>query len=93
MSYNDLKQEFNMVDDGDPWGNAMSWWFAIADELEGNRELSCPDHWEFRMSPLGPENDSYQAAIVNEYSDAVLIRFGNVLCRYVQFLKYKNMDY
>ena len=94
MSYQDLKGEFALFNcDGDPWGTAMLWWFAVAEELECNRELSCPDHWQFKPSPMDADNDSYEASIVNEYPDDVLFKFGNVLCRYTQFLKYKNMDY
>lgn len=93
MTCEDLKNEYKLTNDGDSWGNSMSWWFAIADELEGNRGLLCPEHWEYRMSPMRPDNENYEASIVTDYPDDDLIEFGNVLERYTRLLKHLGEDY
>ena len=38
MTYDDLKYEFRLTSDGDPWGTGMQWLFASADEIYFNRD-------------------------------------------------------
>ena len=54
-----------------------------------------PREWRFRPSPLGPSNDpeDFAADLIQEISDAALLRFGRVLHRYAGLLKHHGMDY
>ena len=90
-----LKQEFNLTSDGDAWGNAMLWWFSIADEIHFNREFDVPSEWQFRPSPIGPSNDpdDYITTVVREASDAELQSFGALIHRYARALKHAGKDY
>ena len=92
-----LKAEFRLTDDlGDSWGNAMQWWFTIADEIYFNRDKLCvPDEWQFKPSPLGPSNDpdDYVTNVVKNTPDETLMGFGNLVHRYASLLKSKRMDY
>ena len=93
-SYKDAKFEFKLTSDGDKWGNGMIWLFNIADEIHFNRDTCVPDEWQFRPSPLGPSSDDdYQAEIVQNMPDDDLLRFGNVIHRYLDRVRFLGEDY
>ncbi|KPK72274.1 MAG: hypothetical protein AMJ84_04625 [Acidithiobacillales bacterium SM23_46] len=56
LNYDDLRTEFRLGDDYDPWGHCMHWLFTIADHLYWT-EGETPEAWQFRPSPIGPQND------------------------------------
>jgi len=89
MNLKDIKNEYALTCCGDSWGTAMQWFFTIADELYFEREITVPSEWEFRPSPLGPSNDDddLTTQMVRGYDDETLVAFGNILNRYVRFLK------
>ena len=95
MTFSDLKAEFRLVSDGDDWGTAMLFWFAIADEIHFNRDFPVPNEWEFRPSPLGPSNEEgdYIADTVREADDDSLARFGALIHRYARLLRHLGKDY
>ena len=96
MTLRDLKFEFRLTADGDGWGNAMHWWFVIADEIHFEREaLSVPDDWHFRASPLGSSNedDDYAVTAVREADDGTLMAFGALMHRYARLLKHLGKSY
>lgn len=95
MTIKDLKIEFRITNCGDAWGTTLSWLFAIAEELYFNRDTEVPDSWNFQPSPFGitTDDDSYELNVVRECDDALLIKFGNILSRYANFLKRANKDY
>lgn len=97
LTTKDLIAEYRLTHCGDNWGNCMEWWFAIADEIYWNRapHLRVPDNWQFRPSPLGPQNEpeSYTTEIVQSATDSALEEFGAMLHRYAAILKKRGEDY
>lgn len=93
-TYEELKAEFRLGYSGDPWGHVLGWLFAIADEMETNRN-GAPVEWEFRQSPMGPDEESYEYCVLQQAppSDNDLERFGNLLWRYRAKLKHLGKDY
>ncbi len=89
----DLKSEFKLTQDGDPWGNAMIWHFNVADELF-SREGYVPKHWHYRPSPFGRSGeDDPEDYLVAESNTDDLVTFGNLLCRYTRLLRHLGHDY
>ena len=91
-----VMNEIRATDSGDAWGNALNWWFVIADEIYFNRPaLHVPAEWRFRPSPLGPQNDpgDYASGVVVELDDALLKRLGAFCNRYCRLLKHLGKDY
>ena len=95
FTYANAKAEFRLTSDGDDWGNVLGWWFHVADEIYWNRDFPVPEEWEFRASPIGPQNepDEYETEVVRNMSDDDLAHFGAVLNRYARFLKHCGKDY
>lgn len=94
MTYDDLKQEFRLTNDGDSWGNAMSWLFAMADEIYFHRDFEVPTKWQFRPSPLGPDTEErYETEIIKETKDAELIKFADLIYRYETALRHAGESY
>ncbi len=61
-------------DGTDPWGSAMSVWFACADHLYGrNDDVDVPDEWEFRSGLGLDEPDPLYADFASDY----LVMLGN----------------
>lgn len=82
LSIDDLKFEYRLGNDGDAWGHCMQWWFAIADEIEFNRDFDVPADWQFRPSPLGLcEDDEYMRSIMNDATDDALRAMGAMVHR------------
>lgn len=77
---------------GDPWGNAMSLWFSVADYIWFETEYMTPAHWEYRAGAgRGGLDDleEYDPWLYNALASAeieTLIRTGNVLERYTRML-------
>ena len=91
----DLKGEYRMFgDDGDPWGAVMGVWFQVAHHLEARGRLA-PAAWSFNPGALGPhvDRDDVWFEALDGASDAALIAFGNILCRYAAKLKVAGKDY
>lgn len=87
---------YRLTNDGDAWGSCMKWWFTIADEIYFNRDnLSVPDDWQFRPSPLGPSNEEgdYEADECKAASDEDLMAMGGLMHRLAGILKAKGLDY
>ena len=96
MNFNDLKSDFRMTSDGDNWGNCLSWWFTIADEIYFNREnLRVPESWRFKPSMCGPSNEAnrWETIAVLEADDVSLMKFGHLISRYASLLKHLGKDY
>lgn len=69
--YKELRWEFNLTWDGnDPWGSALDWWFAIAENLY-HAGVKLPAEWEFRDAPghAGVDLDDYSDATIKGYLD------------------------
>jgi len=94
ITYHELLAEYRLIgDDGDGYGTCMKWFFAVANELD-RRNLICPDHWQYRPSPFGPEKpEDYEQEICSQATEKALIAFGNMLERYYRLLKAAGMDY
>lgn len=85
-----LVQDF----DGDEWGWAMSWWFAICDEMTFNRDLATPCEWQFHPSPMGKRNDDeWKDEILAQMSNGQLAYLGKLLHRYTTRLRKLGKDY
>jgi len=71
-----------------PWGDCMHWWFTVAEEMF-MRGLPIPETWEYRQSPLGPQNDpdDYATQIVWGLPDGDLLRLGQVMTRYAGVIR------
>lgn len=94
FTYKDAMAEFRLCST-EPWGDAMHWWFTIADELYFRDPSLVPEHWKYRPSPLGPTNDDddYATGIVKGMSDAELLRLGATMDRYARIIKRAGRDY
>lgn len=93
MTYQDLKSELRLSNDGDSWRTCMSWWFATAAELF-ERGVYLPPEWQYRPSPMGAiDPDAYETPIVAEAGDDDLLRFGRLLDRYSSKLKESGKAY
>jgi len=90
---NALIRELTMGCAGDDYGWAMGCWFAIADRIHHDLDELCPDHWEHTAGMGGPDTDSYEYELAQSYDLDELIETGNILYRYVKYLKYKGLDY
>lgn len=94
-----LKEVYNMYHDGDQWGNAMGFFFAVADYLCFDTDIPVPDSWGFRPSPLGPDDESYQYREIEtlieagEITDQDVLRFGRILNRLTDIYRAKGIDY
>lgn len=87
MTYDDLKQEYRLTNDGDDWGTATFWLFNIADEIYFERDFDVPHEWQFRPSPLGKcSDDNYIEYSITEAGDGDLLRFGKLLHRYTNMI-------
>ena len=96
LTFEQVKSEWRIAATGDDWGDAMSAWFVIADEIYFNRSrLDVPDEWRFRPSPLGESNDpdDFVVGVVRLADDDVLMRFGQLMNRYCRLLKHLGKDY
>jgi len=95
-TYADIKAEFNLDDDGDPWGTAYHWLFRIADSITFHHGFDTPDAWKFRPSPCGRGDDPAEcstAAFCDECDPEALEKFGNVLSRYIDKMRLAGMSY
>lgn len=94
MGKNQLIQEMCSDNDGDSWGWAMSWWFAVSDHLHFLSDVPVPAEWEFRPSPLGMSTeDLWQLDILSEYSPEEWLAAGRILHRYTALLRRHGKDY
>lgn len=94
LSYDDLKHEFHLTNDGDSWGNCMNWWFSVAAEMY-HRGLDIPSSWQYQpaMTDDPRELDDYAAQVCQDASDEALELFGNVLEKLSKKLKEQGKDY
>lgn len=94
-TYNDLKREFGITNDGDSWGTVMGWLFAISDVLHFDRDDETPImEWGYSPSPIQSEpKDTFEAEIAREADTADLIEFGCVLSRYANMLEKAGKNY
>ena len=94
MSKNILIKEFKFgFDLGDPYGSSMSCLFAIADEL-WVRDVELPLEWKYSPGMANdPRQDTYEASVVLDFSDKLLLRAGHILDRYINILKKQGKDY
>lgn len=94
LSYNDLKAEFKMFADGDLWGQTMNWWFSLAATLVFDRGADCPSEWQYR-APAGDDRseDDYAVDILKQAATDDLLKFGQLLSRYANFLARAGLSY
>lgn len=90
-----LKSHFRLTNDGDSWGNTMQWLFAISDYITFKTDSCVPDSWEFRPSPLGPDDESYIFQFLDEENVPAdeLLKFGESLLRVRDILIAQGRDY
>lgn len=96
MTIQDLKSEMRLCDFAhDPWGTAMSWHFAVAEQLHFTRATPVPEAWQFKpgMSYEDQDFEGYEIEFVRLASDEVLVAFGNLLRRYTALLERKGLSY
>lgn len=91
-SLSNLKDEFRLTGDGDDWGNAMSWWFAVALEMN-DRGMTIPDDWKFRAGAGRSDAETLEGEACQQAEETALEEFGALLDRYVRYLKFKGKDY
>lgn len=95
-----LRADLALTADGDAWGWAMAWHFAIAETLYVYDE-SIPDDWGFRpgMGLYGPDSleDTFEHELTRAayelYGRDVLAYWGRVLDRYEDWCKLAGVDY
>lgn len=72
----------------------MNTWFECAGWMHW-RGLDIPKEWEYRpgLGGDGREEDNYFYELFEICSDQELLQIGNLLFRYCQYLKFKELDY
>jgi hypothetical protein len=99
----DIKAEMRMFYDGDPWGWAMGWLFAIARAVNGETGET-PEHWQYRPSPLEkwpplrdedcfPDSEVWAWVDNGWFSIQEIEDAGEVLHRYTAMLRRAGADY
>lgn len=96
----DLQNEFKLTyDKGDAWGSCMQWLFAVCDYLTFETDECVPDHWQFKPSLFGANEDcfNYQTlrhlAFEQYITTEDVLHFGSLLVRFSEMLKRKGLDY
>ena len=92
----DLKTEWQLnYDKGDAWGSCMGWLLAVCDYLTFETDECVPDHWQFRPSPFGAneDDDTYQTLKELDVPSEDVLHFGSLLVRLSELLKRKGLDY
>lgn len=94
MTIKEFKYEMKLTNSGDSWGNAMNAFFEVAAHLY-DKGVTIPDEWEYSpsMASEQAEEDSYWFELFSIETEENLIKFGNLLHRYTEFLKFKGVDY
>ena len=96
IQYAYLREEYLLThDSGDKFGSVMGWLFPLCAELL-IRGDGPPDDWEYRPGALGAhheDDDDYIVECFDEVDSDTLIRFGNVLRRYRNWLAIREEDY
>jgi len=92
-SYSELKRAYKEAyNAGDPWGSNISALFNVSAEL-WHRGAHIP--WEYSpgmaSDPREPDDYLYEACA--GASDANLLRFGAVLNRFDEYLRFKELNY
>ena len=92
MKLKAFKEEFRLICT-DTWGDALESWFECAGQMY-SRHLPIPTEWEYHVGAGdGTDPDSYFHELYKNASDFELIRIGEFLFRYCEFLRYKNINY
>ena len=98
LDYSDLKFEYRLYHDGDNYGHAIEWLFAVAAELYWRDPSLVPVEWQYEPGacvvgdPLDHDG-SYAAIISREAETYALEQFGELLSRYVAILKATGRSY
>ena len=89
-----LLKEFREFFSGDDWSDAMSCFFAVADEMYV-RDLDIPSQWGYGpgMSSDPRDKSAFQWEVALTAKDDDLLKAGRVLSRYCDLLKRYEKDY
>lgn len=93
LTFKGFKDEYRLIC-SDTWGNAMEAWFECAGQMN-KRGMPIPPEWNYRpgMGSDGTDEESYWNEIFEGITDEMLVRIGQFMTRYCQFLKFKGVDY
>lgn len=96
-----IKDLWAMSHDGDAWGQAMTYWFAISETLFHHNQET-PDHWMYNPG-LGtrsynapedwPDAEINALYVSGDITTEELIHAGNVFCRLAHICKAQGLDY
>lgn len=92
----ELREHFQIsYDSYDPYGSCMEWLFAVCDYITFDTEESVPLEWHFKPSIFGADKDNYSYQTLKELEiDANdVLYFGNLLIRFRDLIKRKELDY
>jgi len=89
----DFKDEYRLIC-VDTWGDALEAWFECAGQMN-KRKLKIPMPWEYRPAPgtNGTDKESYWHTDFESCSNELLIKIGNLMFRYCEFLRSKKVNY
>jgi hypothetical protein len=102
--YKTIRSTFNMYADSlDVWGDAMEWWFSVAEVMYHN-DVEIPGDWEFRDSPMhdgdylddtgnAVESELYDLYRNGEATEDDFLTFGTVLTRWANLLRAAGKEY
>ena len=78
----------------DIWGDAMEAWFECAGQMN-KRGLNISENWKYSpgLGSDGTDKESHWYHSFKSMKNDNLIKLGNFLFRYCQFLRYKKIDY
>jgi len=95
ITYDDIKSEFRLTyDSGDPWGSAMQWAFAVADESYFNRDGDAAMVLDYSPGAGVPDSsENYGHDLLEQMSDDDLYQFACTLDRFRDLCKRKGLDY
>ena len=92
MNLKEFKEEFRLMCD-DTRGDALDAWFECAGHMY-ERGIDIPNEWKY-VHGLGDGTfeQSWWYDFFKESTNEELIKIGNFLFRYCQYLKFKGKDY
>lgn len=100
--YKELRFTYSLSSDGDAWGDALTFHFAVAEALTHAGDGEVPAEWGFRDSPQHASPlpaDDWPDAELMELTEAGTVTsddlraFGHVLHRYLRILRDAGRDY
>jgi hypothetical protein len=81
------------IDRGDPYGTAMSWWFATCDVLHFNTDTPVPPSWDYSPSPVGADTECFEYELLSYMTGDELLAVGEACSALYDTCVRDSLDY